>query len=51
MDVETNSAGKQGILASSVHGRTLAARTWFGRTRCSSTSSSESRFLSYFVGL
>src|SRR5829696_476953 len=33
MDLETNSAGKQKILASGVHGRTLVARTWFGRTR------------------
>jgi hypothetical protein len=33
MDLETNSAGKQEILASGVHGRTLVARTWFGRTR------------------
>ncbi|HEY6712540.1 MAG TPA: hypothetical protein VI055_09735 [Rubrobacter sp.] len=33
MDLETNSAGKQEILASGVHGRMLVARTWFGRTR------------------
>jgi heme-degrading monooxygenase HmoA len=33
MDLETNSAGKQEILASGVHGRTLVARIWFGRTR------------------
>jgi hypothetical protein len=33
MDLETNSAGKQEILASGVQGRTLVARTWFGRTR------------------
>jgi hypothetical protein len=32
MDLETNSAGKQEILASGVHGRMLVARTWFGRT-------------------
>jgi Antibiotic biosynthesis monooxygenase len=33
MDLETNSAGKQEILASGVQGRSLVARTWFGRTR------------------
>jgi heme-degrading monooxygenase HmoA len=33
MNLETNSAGKQEILASGVHGRTLVARIWFGRTR------------------
>ena len=33
MDLETNSAGKQEILASGVQGRTLVARIWFGRTR------------------
>lgn len=33
MDLETNSAGKQEILASGVHGRMLVARTWLGRTR------------------
>jgi|SRR5215211_7183255 len=33
MDLVTNSAGKQEILASGVHGRMLVARTWFGRTR------------------
>jgi arginase len=33
MDLETNSAGKQEILASGVQGRTLVARTWVGRTR------------------
>jgi hypothetical protein len=30
---ETNSAGKQEVLASGTHGRMLVARTWFGRTR------------------
>src|SRR3712207_3044242 len=33
MDLETNSAGKQEMLGSGVQGRTLVARTWFGRTR------------------
>jgi Antibiotic biosynthesis monooxygenase len=33
MDLETNSAGKQEILASGAHGRTLVARIWSGRTR------------------
>ena len=33
MNFETNSAGKQEILASGTHGRKLVARTWFGRTR------------------
>jgi heme-degrading monooxygenase HmoA len=33
MNFETNTAGKQEILASGSHGRTLVARTWFGRTR------------------
>jgi Antibiotic biosynthesis monooxygenase len=31
MDLETNTAGKQKVLAS--HRRPLVARTWFGRTR------------------
>jgi heme-degrading monooxygenase HmoA len=30
---ETNSAGKQEVLASGTQGRILVARTWFGRTR------------------
>jgi hypothetical protein len=33
MDLEINNAGKHEILASGVHGRTLVARIWFGRTR------------------
>jgi len=33
MDLETNPAGKQEVLASRSHGRMLIARTWFGRTR------------------
>ena len=33
MNIETNSAGKQEVLASGTHGRMLVARTWFGRTR------------------
>ena len=33
MNFETNSAGKQEVLASGTQGRTLVARTWFGRTR------------------
>ncbi len=33
VDFETNTAGKQEILASGSHGRPLVARTWFGRTR------------------
>ncbi len=33
MNLETNTAGKQEILASGSHGRSLVARTWFGRTR------------------
>jgi hypothetical protein len=33
MTLETNSAGQQEILASGVHGGTLVARIWFGRTR------------------
>jgi hypothetical protein len=33
MDLETNPAGKQEVLASGSHGRILIARTWFGRTR------------------
>lgn len=33
MNLETNSAGKQEVLASGTHRRTLIARTWFGRTR------------------
>jgi hypothetical protein len=33
MNFESNTAGKQEILASGTHGRTLIARTWFGRTR------------------
>jgi hypothetical protein len=33
MNLETNSAGKQEILPSGGQGRTLVARTWFGRTR------------------
>ena len=33
MDLETNSAGKQGVLVSGTRGEPLVARTWFGRTR------------------
>ena len=33
MDFETNTSGKQEVLASRSHGRMLIARTWFGRTR------------------
>jgi hypothetical protein len=33
LDLETNPAGKQEVLASRSHGRMLIARTWFGRTR------------------
>ena len=33
MDFETNTAGKQEVLASGSRGRMLIARTWFGRTR------------------
>ena len=33
MNFESNTAGKQEILASGTHGRTLIARTWSGRTR------------------
>ena len=33
MNLETNAAGKQEVLASGSHGRILIARTWFGRTR------------------
>jgi hypothetical protein len=33
LNLETNSAGKQEVLASGTHGRILVARTWFGRTR------------------
>ena len=33
MDLETNAAGKQEILASGSQGKPIVARTWFGRTR------------------
>jgi len=33
MDLETNTAGKQEVLASGPHGKSLIARIWFGRTR------------------
>ena len=33
MNLKTNAAGKQEVLASGSHGRILIARTWFGRTR------------------
>jgi heme-degrading monooxygenase HmoA len=33
VDFETNTAGKQEVLASGSRGRMLIARTWFGRTR------------------
>ena len=33
MNFETNTAGKQEVLASGTHRRMLVARTWFGRTR------------------
>jgi quinol monooxygenase YgiN len=33
MDLETNAAGKQEVLASRARGRMLIARIWFGRTR------------------
>lgn len=33
MDLETNAAGKQGVLTSGAEGAPLVARTWFGRTR------------------
>jgi heme-degrading monooxygenase HmoA len=33
LNFESNSAGKQEVLASGTHGRRLIARTWFGRTR------------------
>jgi heme-degrading monooxygenase HmoA len=33
MDFETNTAGKQEILASKSHGKPIVARIWFGRTR------------------
>jgi heme-degrading monooxygenase HmoA len=33
LNFETNSAGKQEVLASGTQGRMLVARTWFGRTR------------------
>ena len=33
MDLETNTAGKQEVLASGPHGKPLIARIWFGRTR------------------
>ena len=33
MDLETNTAGKQEIIASGSHGRPLVGRIWLGRTR------------------
>jgi heme-degrading monooxygenase HmoA len=33
MDFETNTAGKQEVLASKSHGKPIVARIWFGRTR------------------
>jgi heme-degrading monooxygenase HmoA len=33
MDFETNAVGKQEILASGTRGKSLVARTWFGRIR------------------
>ena len=33
MELETNPAGKQEIIATGARGRLLVARTWFGRTR------------------
>jgi heme-degrading monooxygenase HmoA len=33
MNLETNAAGKQEVLASGSRGKPLVARTWFGRTR------------------
>ena len=33
MDLETNAAGKQEVLASGARGKPLVARIWFGRTR------------------
>jgi heme-degrading monooxygenase HmoA len=33
LDLETNTAGKQEIIASGSHGRPLVGRIWFGRTR------------------
>jgi len=33
MDLKTNAAGKQEILASGSQGKPIVARTWFGRTR------------------
>jgi hypothetical protein len=33
MNLETNAAGKQEILASGSQGKPIVARTWFGRTR------------------
>ena len=33
MDFETNTAGKQEVLASKSRGKPIVARIWFGRTR------------------
>ena len=33
MDFETNTAGKQEVLASKSYGKPIVARIWFGRTR------------------
>ena len=33
MDLETNAAGKQEVLASGSYGKPIIARIWFGRTR------------------